>query len=65
MIKRESNTKSIVEDHRIKIDTENLQAEFLIRLCGYFKFSYSGFKTGIARGILLNFGGLKQEGQLS
>ena len=44
-------------DHGVKIDAKSLKSEFHI-------FAYPGFKTGIARGILLHFTSSKQGGQL-
>ena len=54
----------IVGDPGVKIDTKSLKAEFHIGRSGSVIFSYSGFKTGIARGILLDFAHLIQGGQL-
>ena len=54
----------VVGDPGVKIDTKSLKAEFHIWLSASVIFSYSGFKTGIARGILSNLASSKQGGQL-
>ena len=54
-----------VGDHGVKIDTKSLKAKFHIYdLVEVLFFSNPGFKTGIARGIPLNFMSSKQGGQL-